>query len=430
MSNSSLASLCSSGNIPSPTLFGAEIISLSSNLVSNYSTYVPETYNYNHPSINVENVDYCNITVTYTHLGQIDKINVEAWLPLEWNERLMAVGGGGLVADRFVLSYFFMSGAIGQGYAAVTTDAGTSTFPTAGMTEFLLGPGNMDGNAIQNFGSRASNDESIIAKNLVASFYGRKPKYSYWSAYDGIVASAPAINCSDTGSRMQISHGAALVANATWTGPISADGTRLWYGMEKGAPLDIANTECSSNGTCAGMVGNAGEGWLAYRAVKDPSFDSSNLTLDAYSWLMHTSETEWKSLWSTNEPDLYAYRNIGGKILTYHGLADQNIPPKGTRDYYESVAKVLPEVNDFFRVFEVPGLEHCSGGSGGQPTTIFDQMRAWVENGTVPETLPISFTSAKNETYHRIVCPLPLKTTFNATCGDGTKAECFHCAKE
>lgn len=127
-------------------------------------------------------------------------------------------------------------------------------------------------------------------------------------------------NCSDTGSRMQISHGAALVANATWTGPISADGTRLWYGMEKGAPLDIANTECSSNGTCASMVGNAGEGWLAYSAVKDPSFDSSNLTLDAYSWLMHTSETEWKSLWSTNEPDLSAYRNIGGKILTYHGL--------------------------------------------------------------------------------------------------------------
>ncbi|KAL2289428.1 hypothetical protein FJTKL_01718 [Diaporthe vaccinii] len=111
------------------------------------------------------------------------------------------------------------------------------------------------------------------------------------------------------------------------------------------------------------------------------------------------------------------------------GPADPNTPPKGTRDYYESVAKVLPDVNDFLRVFEVPGPEHCSGGTGGQPTTIFDQMRAWVENGTVPETLPISFTDAKNETQNRILCPLPLKTTFNATCGDGARAECFYCAQ-
>lgn len=78
---------------------------------------------------------------------------------MEWNERLMAVGGGGLVAGRFVLSYFFMAGAIGQGYATVTTDAGASTDPASGLTDVLLSPGNLDWNAIQNFGSRAMNDE-------------------------------------------------------------------------------------------------------------------------------------------------------------------------------------------------------------------------------------------------------------------------------
>jgi feruloyl esterase len=179
MSNSSLASLCSSGNIPDPSLFGAEILSLTSNLVSNYSTYVPETYNYNHPSVSVENVDYCNITVTYTHPGQNDRINVEAWLPLDWNERLMAVGGGGLVAGRFVLSYFFMAGAIGQGYATVTTDAGTSTDPATGLTELLLEPGNIDWNAVQNFGSRALNDEVGTG-----SLFGRSSPRSRARAYE------------------------------------------------------------------------------------------------------------------------------------------------------------------------------------------------------------------------------------------------------
>lgn len=146
--------------------------------------------------------------------------------------------------------------------------------------------------------------------------------------FDPFSVVGESFNCSDTGSVMQVSHGAALVANETWNGPVAADGTRLWYGLEKGTFLagtvgnaaGIASTECSSNGTCVGMTANSGEGWLAYGAVKDPHFDSSKLTLDAYSWLMHDSETEWKSLWSTNEPDLSAYRNAGGKIMTYHGL--------------------------------------------------------------------------------------------------------------
>ncbi|KAJ3502450.1 hypothetical protein NLJ89_g8883 [Agrocybe chaxingu] len=483
---SSLASLCSSGQLPAPTLFGGNILSVSSQLVSNYSSYVPEAYNYNHPAVSVENVDFCNVTVTYTHPGHDDQIHVEAWLPLEWNDRLQAVGGGGMVAGRFALSYIFMAGAIGQGYATVSTDAGVSTDPSGYGTWAYLSPGNVDLHAMQNFASVALNDEAIIAKSVIESFYGRPPKYSYWSgcsqggrqglmlaqryptAYNGIVASAPAINipsftpslywpqlvmnllgkyprnceistiadaaiaacdendgvvdgliadpdacdfdpfsmvgkifnCSDTGAVMQISEAAATVANATWTGPISPDGKQLWYGMEKGTLIagtdgvasGIASTECSSNGTCTGQTSNSGAGWLLSTVLKDASFDLTNLTLVQYSWLMHISAVEWKSLWSTDEPDLTAYRNAGGKILSYHGLADPNIPPKATRHYHEAVSSVIPEVNDFFRVFEVPGLQHCSGGNGGQPTTIFDQMRAWVENGTVPETLPISFT--------------------------------------
>lgn len=62
-----------------------------------------------------------------------------------------------------------------------------------------------------------------------------------------------------------------------------------------------------------------------------------------------------------------------------------------------------------------PSLTRCGRGS---------------RTGTVPETLPISFTDPKNETQNRILCPLPLKATFNATCGDGARAECFYCAEK
>ncbi|KAH7020632.1 tannase and feruloyl esterase-domain-containing protein, partial [Macrophomina phaseolina] len=169
---SSLSLLCSSEQLPTPTLFGAKILSSSSQLVTNYPSYAPEAYNFNHPAVYADSIDFCNVAVTCTHPGHDDQIHVEAWLPLERNDRLQVVGGGGTVAGRFALSYMLMAGAIGEGYATVSTDAGV----------------------------------------LVEHFYGRPPKYSYWSgcsqggrqglmlvqrypiAYDGIVASAPATN--------------------------------------------------------------------------------------------------------------------------------------------------------------------------------------------------------------------------------------------
>lgn len=135
------------------------------------------------------------------------------------------------------------------------------------------------------------------------------------------------INCSDTGSEMQISHVAAVVVNATWSGPMSPEGRQLWHGLEKGTFLagtdgsttGVASTRCS-NGTCIGRPASMGSQWLQSRVAKDPSFNLSSLTLERYSWMMHLSGMEWKALWSTDEPDLTAYRNAGGKILTYHGL--------------------------------------------------------------------------------------------------------------
>ncbi|KAF2139460.1 uncharacterized protein K452DRAFT_232760 [Aplosporella prunicola CBS 121167] len=520
-STSPLSQLCSPVKIPNPTLFGAEILNLSANLVTNYSSYAPEQYNYNHPSIYADGLDFCNITVTYTHPGENDTINVETWLPLKWNERLQAVGGGGTVAGRFMLSYIVMNGAIAEGYATVTTDAGLPTDLTS-LHSPLLSPGNTQLYEQLNFGSVSLNDEAIIAKSLIKSFYGRPQRYSYWSgcsqggrqgftlaqryptAYDGIVASAPAMNtprfapslyypqlvmnqlgryprncelnaiteaaisacdkddgvtdgvisdpascdfdplsvvgkvfnCSDTGSNMKISHDAAVVANATWSGPFSHLERRIWYGLEKGTIIagsngettGIASTTCSSNGTCTGTL-NQGSSYLQGYVAKDPIFDVTNVTLKEYTDMIHFGIQQFDAFTGSNDPDLTAFREVGGKILSYHGLSDPIIPPGGSRHYYDTVSEVIPEVHDFYRLFEVPGLSHCSGGMGGQPTTIFDQMVAWVENGTVPDTIPVNFKDGQGKTQNRILCPYPQKAQFNSTCGDSSKAECFHCSE-
>jgi hypothetical protein len=45
------------------------------------------------------------------------------------------------------------------------------------------------------------------------------------------------------------------------------------------------------------------------------------------------------------------------------------------------------EVNDFYRLYFAPGVNHRGGGYGPVPTDPLDALVAWVEHGTAPETL-------------------------------------------
>ncbi|GAM90869.1 hypothetical protein ANO11243_089150 [Dothideomycetidae sp. 11243] len=64
--------------------------------------------------------------------------------------------------------------------------------------------------------------------------------------------------------------------------------------------------------------------------------------------------------------DLSAFRNRGGKLLTYHGTADGLIATGSSVYFYNAVYKTMvpqgvADISDFFRFFLVPGMQHCSG---------------------------------------------------------------------
>lgn len=46
-----------------------------------------------------------------------------------------------------------------------------------------------------------------------------------------------------------------------------------------------------------------------------------------------------------------------------------------------------PDVRSFYRLFEVPSVLHCAGGTGHQPTDPLEAVVKWVEDGVAPATL-------------------------------------------
>lgn len=134
------------------------------------------------------------------------------------------------------------------------------------------------------------------------------------------------------------------------------------------------------------------------------------------------SKTEYASILAANDPDMSEFKGQGGKMIAWHGLADEAIPLGGLVEYYKKVLEMDPRAHDFFRFFEAPGVNHCYGGPGPVPNGALAQLMEWVEQGIVPHTLHA--TRGSNGT-SRDLCLFPLKQTYIG--GDPADAQSFEC---
>jgi hypothetical protein len=154
-------------------------------------------------------------------------------------------------------------------------------------------------------------------------------------SFDSFTLVGKTAHCSSTNTTIIISRAAAAIANLTWTGPRKPNGDfLLWHGVNYQArltgsgaqfgttsDLGYASTSCSANGTCVGRPTGLGEAWLRLFVKKDPTWDYSRITsVEEYATLFHAGVQEYDSIIGSADPDLSAFRDAGGKILTYHGL--------------------------------------------------------------------------------------------------------------
>ena len=124
-------------------------------------------------------------------------------------------------------------------------------------------------------------------------------------------------------------------------------------------------------------------------------------------------------------PDLSAFKTRGGRMITYFGWADPALNPLMGVGYYEVASRATPGIADLYRLFMVPGMQHCGGGDA---PNVFDPVTAvidWVEAGKAPATLLATQRRPDGTERSRPLCPYPQAARYLG--GDADRAESFAC---
>ena len=135
----------------------------------------------------------------------------------------------------------------------------------------------------------------------------------------------------------------------------------------------------------------------------------------------------WGKLANANNPDLTAFHGRGGKLIMTYGWADAILMPLMGVNYYERALKTNgPGTPDFFRLFMVPGMAHCSGGVGPDQHDSVTAVIDWVEKGRAPDSLIASKVVDDHVVRTRPLCPYPQVARYKGT-GSVDEAANFNC---
>ncbi|KAF1330119.1 hypothetical protein FI667_g5340, partial [Globisporangium splendens] len=94
-------------------------------------------------------------------------------------------------------------------------------------------------------------------------------------------------------------------------------------------------------------------------------------------------------LFDAVSPDLAPFKEAGGKLILYHGWADPHISPRTTIRLHEGLVDQMGQaaVDEFERMYLLPGVYHCSGGEGMSAFDFVTPMLKWVETGSAPNAI-------------------------------------------
>jgi pimeloyl-ACP methyl ester carboxylesterase len=115
--------------------------------------------------------EFCRVSARISPV-EGSEIKIQVWLPSDWNGKLFGFGGGGFEGS-YAAANIMLRRQVGEGYAGVVTDAGHDA---GGEPRWALG----QPEKIVDFGHRANHLGAVVAKAVVADFYGTPAQLGYF----------------------------------------------------------------------------------------------------------------------------------------------------------------------------------------------------------------------------------------------------------
>jgi feruloyl esterase len=341
------------------------------------------------------------------------QIGFEVWLPeKDWNGRYYQLGSGGFAGSIHQPS---LAAELRRGNAVAATDSGHRG-DSLDATWARNHP-----EKIIDYGYRALRETSHAAKALVRAYYGRPARYSYFTGcsnggrqalmaaqrypedWDGILAGAPAYDWTRQLATFAWMQHAFRTLPADAASRIFREGPRdpqtgeqLYFGFAVDPDRDTQIQLTMAEQFFGNMV-HDDPAWRIERFEGMRDFELAQQRRIGTSTLSQVLDA--------TDPDLSAFERLRGKLLMYFGWADALISPHAGVDYYERVVAYVgsaERTQRFFRLFMVPGMGHCQGGTAphafGQAGIVpgmrddaeHDTRRAleaWVERGRAPQRI-------------------------------------------
>jgi len=167
-----------------------------------------------------------------------------------------------------------------------------------------------------------------------------------------------------------------------------------------------------------------GTQFFKYLAFSDPEWDYTKYDLST--WKSDTARAA--SFLNATNPDLDAFKSKGHKLLIWHGWADAGLSALATIKYYDAVKARDPKVDEYARMFLMPGVLHCAGGAGPDKADWVTAIDAWVDGGQAPERIIARKISNGETKRTRPLCPYPQRAVYKGN-GSTDEAENFVCRR-
>ena len=165
-----------------------------------------------------------------------------------------------------------------------------------------------------------------------------------------------------------------------------------------------------------------------YLVFDDPAWDPASRPVD-FGRDVDEADRRVGTMLNSDNPDLGAFFDRGGKIIAYGGWADPLISPLNQVQFYDRFADTLggrERIDDSYRLFMVPGMNHCRGGKGTDTFNMLSALEAWVERDEAPDRIEASKVEDGVVQRTRPLCPYPQVATFTGQ-GSSDEARNFVC---